>query len=107
MATNIEPAVTGDEGDTRLLRLDGIADLDAATAVEAHVWNDATASVTLAGSVTDATARTVTIELGDSGGWLPTAGPDIYDFEVQVTFGSDIWTWPNNRPATIRVRAAE
>jgi len=107
VTTTIQTAVTGDVGDTRLIRLDGIADLVSASAVEAHVWNDSTAVVTLDATVTDTAARTVTVELGIAGGWLPAAAPGIYNFEVQVAFGANVLTWPNSQPATLRVRPAE
>ena len=106
MTTTIQPAVAGDVGDTRLCRLDGVADLVSATAVEAHVWNDSAQVVTLAASVTDTAARTVTVELGGSGGWLEAASPGIYNFEIEVTFGNNVLTWPNANPATLRVRTA-
>lgn len=106
MATTIQSAVTGDVGDSRLLRLDGIADLVSATSVEAHVWNDSNTVVTLDSTIADAAARTVTVQLGASDGWLASAPPGIYNFEVEVTFGNDVLTWPNSNPATIRVRTA-
>lgn len=106
MTVTIQTAVTGDVGDTRLLRLDGVTDLVSATAIEAHVWNDATDSVTLATAITDATERTVTVALGAAGGWLPTAPVGIYNLEVQVTFGTTVLTWPAREPATIQVRPA-
>lgn len=107
MATQIQTAVTGDVNDSRLCRLDGVDDLLSASAIEAHVWNDENAVVTLTTTVTDATARTVTVELGGPTGWLATAPVGIYNFEIQVTFGASVLTWPNKQPATMRVRDAE
>jgi len=103
--TALKPAVTGDIGDSRVLTLNGVNTLASATAVVAHVWTDTRASVDLDGSVTDAANSEVTIELGGVGGWLPTATPDLYWFEVEVTFGSTATlTWPQDTPDTLLVR---
>jgi hypothetical protein len=102
-------AVAGDVGDLRQLRLDGIGDLTAATAVEAHVWrtNDETSFATLTATVTDAPNRIVTVNLGGAGGWLPLARVGTYLFEVQVSFGSTVKTWPQGRADTIEVRGSK
>jgi hypothetical protein len=101
-------AVAGDTGDTRTIRLDGIADLTGVTAIEAYVWKEGDKSTrsTLTCSVADATARTVTVNLGAGGGWLPTARPGSYFFEIEATFGTVIRTWPEGTPDTILVRAS-
>ena len=102
--TELKPAVTGDIGDTRVLTLNGIDSLSSATAVKAHVWNLTAATTELDAAVTDATTNQVTVQLGGTGGWLPTATPDTYLFEVQVTFGTTVLTWPQSTPATLVVR---
>lgn len=99
------PAVSGDVGDTRLVVLDGIDDLTTVSSIEAHVWRNAVAPVTLTTTVTDAVARSVTVQLGGAGGWLPTAAPGTYHIEIEVTIGSTVLTWPNGAPDQIEVRA--
>ncbi len=104
--TRLQGAVASDRGDTRVLTLDGISSLSDVTAVEAHVWGSATAPIILAATVLSAVDRTVTVQLGAAGGWLSTAAPGTYSFEVQCTFtGGIILTWPNGDPDTITVRA--
>lgn len=103
---NLAPAVSGDVGDTRTVALNGVEDLDDATSVEAHVWRYGVTEVTtLAASVTDATARTITVQLGGAEGWLATAAPGRWFVEYEVTFGATVITWPSQRPDVLQVRA--
>jgi hypothetical protein len=103
--TQLRSAVAGDVGDTRLITLDGIDDLSTASSVEAHVWLPSGTKQTLTAAVTDPIERTVTVQLGLSGGWLPTATPGTWNFELEVTFPSAVLTWPNGKPDRIVVRA--
>lgn len=102
---NLEPAVAGDIDDVRTLRMDGIDNLDDVTAIEAHVWKSRGAATTLAAEILDATARTVSVSLGDDEGWLATATPDAYLLEIEVEIGDATLTWPNGSPAVLWVRS--
>ena len=103
--TKLKTAVSGDVGDYRLVTLNGIDDLDAITALEAHVWNTDVAPVTLTATVDDSTARRIRVELGGSSGWLATAARGRYHIEYELTFGSTVLTWPGGDPDQIDVRA--
>lgn len=93
----LTPAVSGDLGDTRTVRLDGLTDLENVTAIEAHVWRTSTAGVVLAAAVVDATERTVRINLGEASGWLATAEPGTWFIEVEATFNDgSVLTFPSN-----------
>jgi hypothetical protein len=97
--------VQGDVGDTIVVTLNGVADLAAVTAVEAHVWRGATVA-TLTAAVTDADELEVTVELGDDEGWLATAAAGAWRFETQATFADgSILTWPSSGTDHIKVRA--
>jgi hypothetical protein len=103
--TQLVAAVSGDLGDTRIVRLNGVADLTAVTSIQANVTNGNGTTV-LAAVVTDATARTVTVQLGTVGQWLDTAAPGDYEFEIQAVIGGKTLTWPSSRqPDSITVRA--
>lgn len=107
---DLRPAVQGDIGDTRLVRLDGITNLNAATTVVAHIYTGsrsvATHVATLTAEVDDPADCTITINLGAADGWLATAAPGRYLIEYQVTFASgDIITWPAAAGDRIQVRA--
>lgn len=103
--TTLKTAVTGDVGDYRLVTLAGVDNLDAVTAIEAHVWKSDTAPTTLAASVDDSAERRIRVELGSAGGWLATATPGSWKIEYQLTFGSTVLTWPADGPDRILVRA--
>lgn len=98
--------VAGDIGDKLTVDLGGIATLSAATVVEAHVWRSGTAPVVLTGTVTDAEACTIEIDLGGVGEWLPGTEPGRWSIEFEVTFldGSKL-TWPQMGPDTVIVRS--
>jgi hypothetical protein len=108
--TALQPAVLGDVGDTRIVRLDGIEDLSGVTALEAHVWvgtRRVATQETLTATVLDPTERTITVNLGTDlvTGWLPNvATRGEWNVEYQATFGSTVLTWPNGKPDTIDVR---
>ena len=107
MTTNPRPCVAGDIGDTRNVTLGGVQTLVGATAV-AHVryLADPTVIADLAATITSTTDRTVTVNLGTSGGWLPSrpASGD-WDIEVEVTFGDgSVLTFPDGDPDTLTVR---
>jgi hypothetical protein len=91
--TTILSAHQGDIGDTRLLHVTGIINLDAVSDVVGHVYRKRTVAV-LAASVTDVEACTVTLHLGDEDGWLATADLGDWFVELQLTFldGSEL-TW--------------
>lgn len=104
--TALKPAVSGDVGDTRVITLNGIDDLDEVTAIEAHVWRRGETPTTLTTTVTDSATAEVTVQLGAADGWLSDAEPGGYFFEIQATFGSSlVLTWPQGSPDTIRVRS--
>lgn len=97
--------VAGDISDTLTVTINGIADLTEVTAVEAHVWTDTISAVTLTAAVADATARTVTVQLGT---WLQNTavGGLRYNLEYELTFtGGTQRTWPENGTDFILVRA--
>lgn len=94
--------VAGDVDDTIDAVLNGVTDLTAATAVEGHVWHGRETPVTLTGSVVSASERRVRINLGS---WLALASARSYSFEIQVSFGTTVITWPEDKPDEIRVRS--
>ena len=96
----------GDLKDTVSVTLSGVEDLTTVTAVEAHVWANGVAPVTLTAAVASASLRTVTVQLGGVGGWLPTAVARSYLFETQVTFADgSVITWPSKGADQLTVRA--
>lgn len=97
--------VAGDVGDTITVTLGGIANLDAVTAVESHVWKQGAEPVTLTASVVDAASCTIEVELGDADGWLAETDSGRWSAEHQLTFadGSTL-TWPQMGTDTIAVR---
>lgn len=105
MTTATWSRVQGDVNDTLTAKLDGVANLSGVTAIQAHVWRTGVSPVTLTASVLNATDRTVTINLGASGGWLATATPAVWYLELQVTSGTTVQTWPADNPAILRIRA--
>lgn len=97
--------VQGDVDDSIVVTLNGIADLSAVDTLEAHVWRGDTRE-TLDAEIADSAARTVLVHLGDETGWLATAEPGYWRFEVQATFGiGTVLTWPADEPDRIYVRA--
>jgi len=81
-----------DVGDTIVLNLLGVDSLITAVAVVGHVSFNGGTVTNLAGAVTDAVEREVTLQLTP---WLATAVVGRHDLDTQVTFGdgSSI-TWP-------------
>lgn len=98
--------VQGDIGDTIVITLDGVADLDGVTQVRGHVWRpNGTDKEILSADVTDPTTRTVTVQLGDATGWLSDAAPTVWLFELETVWASgETLTWPEAAPAQINVR---
>lgn len=97
----LQPAKAGDVGDTRVVRLDGIANLSTVASIVAFVRRNRT-KATLTATVLDADARTITVNLGS---WL-AAGPERgeWDIEYQVTMANgNVITWPNEDYDTIKV----
>ena len=96
--TTLKPCHAGDVGDTRVLTLSGVADLNSVASIESHVTNGVDTTATLTTTVTDGDANEVTVALGESGGWLPL-GPTLGQWrgQVEVVFndGAEL-TWPNN-----------
>ena len=103
--TQWQGAVTGDVGDIRTIRLDGVDDLTAATAFETRVWKGDQSAV-LTTTLVSAVERTVTVNLGGTTGWLKTAELGTWFVKVFVSFGaSQQLSWPNGPQAdTIEVR---
>lgn len=98
--------VQGDVDDQLTVVLEGVADLNSAVSVEAHVWRDGVAPIVLAAAITDPVARVVVVDLGGAAGWLSTARPGVWFVDLEVTFGAGAQlTWPAGVPATIAVRA--
>lgn len=102
--------VVGDTNDTVTVTCGGVADLNGATSVEAHVWRTTSpaSSATLTASVLSAADRTVLVELGS---WITTAAPIVWRLEVQVT---GTWadgktgprTFPSEGGLPLTIRAA-
>lgn len=87
--------VTGDLDDTIPVYLDGIADLDNATGVNARVWTSGADSTILTAEVTDSDARLVTVALGSDDGWLAHAQPGKWKMRTRVTFADGSRrSWP-------------
>ncbi len=105
--TCLQPAKAGDSGDTRIVRLDGIADLSTVASVAAFV-KQKRLKATLTASVLDVTDRTITVHLGVApSGWLaarPAKGEWEIEYQVTMTNG-DIITWPNQGHDSIHVYA--
>lgn len=103
--------VGGDINDTLTVDLAGVANLDAAASIAAHVKNGATVATLAAARVP--TTDNVVVQLGDAAGWLATAayptgstGTVAWSMEIEVTFGSGaVLTWPEDGTAAINVRA--
>ncbi len=103
--TCLQPAKAGDSGDTRIVRLDGIADLSTVSSIAVYV-KQKRAKATLTATVLDSAARTITVNLGVAPtDWLP-AGPArggwSIEYEVTMTNGNII-TWPNSGYDSIQV----
>lgn len=104
--SNLKACTQGDIGDTRLVRVDGIADLAAVTTARALVSRQEDVAA-LEAEVDDPEERTVSILLGGTDGWLATR-PAVGSWKVQLelTFASgDVLTWPNNEPLFLPVQA--
>lgn len=98
--------VQGDINDTITGVLNGVQDLAAATAVEAHVWRrDSLTTETLAAAITDPVARTVVVQLGGAAGWLSDAAVANWLVDVEVLFADGTTlSWPAGPPGVIAVR---
>jgi hypothetical protein len=112
MARNLENPMTtwnrtaGDVKDTIVVTLDGVATLTGVSTVVPKVTRNGALIATLSAAVTDVDDRTVTIQLGDTGGWLPTATPNVYELEYEVTYvNGAVLTWPSGRKDRIVVWA--
>ncbi len=103
--TGLPPAVAGNVGDYRVIRLSGVDSLSAATAFSADVWLEGLPKTTLSVVLVSAVKRTVRVELGGVGGWLATAIPGDYLLEIDVSFGPVTkLTWPARAPMVLGVR---
>lgn len=105
IANILRPAVVGDTGDRRTLKLTGATDLATATDQKAWVWRTGIARVEIPVTIVSATESTVEVDLGP---WLSSAATAAdWWFEVEVYDGSNKpVTWPGARqPATLPVRA--
>jgi hypothetical protein len=83
----------GDGGPDIVVRLDGVEDLDAVTAVEGRVSLRGGAAVILPGTVTDPELRYVQLDVA---GWLPDAdeGPWHLKTVAEFTGEADPVSWP-------------
>lgn len=88
--------VQGDIDDTIDPIIDGIQDLTAVTAVEAHVWRRGVDPEVLTAAVADASARSLLVQLGDANGWLSDAAPGVWNVEYELVLGvgTPAITWP-------------
>lgn len=100
VAPPIWGVVEGDIGDYIVAKLSGVTDLTSVTIVKGFVSADGFTTTELSGSVVDAVARHVRINMGNASGWLATL--DIGDIEevefelqIELTFadGTEL-TWP-------------
>jgi hypothetical protein len=106
VSIKLQPAVQGDVGDRRIVRLDGVANLDGVDTIRAHAWRRNVADVELGVTVVDSAARTVEVDLGGADGWLATVTEAaVWFIEVEATFvDGSVLTWPADAPMTIAVR---
>lgn len=103
--TGLPPAVAGNTGDYRIIRLSGVDSLSAATAFSADVWLEGQPETQLNVVLVSALKRTVRVEFGGVGGWLATAAPGDYFLEIDVEFGPTVTlTWPARAPMILGVR---
>lgn len=99
MTTTLKTVTTGDVDVVKVLQLNGVDDLAAVDSVEAHVWYRRDDVTTLAATVSDTANRYVSVQLGSTGGWLPTLvipgrGERKYNLDVEVTFtDGSVLTW--------------
>lgn len=104
--TIIAPAVAGDIGVRRQVRLNGVDDINGNTGVVTHIWLFGEPAATLTSTVIDAAGRIIEFQLGeDSGGWLASATPGMYLLEYVVSFVGREMTWPEGDPDTIFIRS--
>lgn len=97
--------VQGDVNDVVIVTCSGVANLNAVTAAEAHVWQRGKTASTLAASVTNAATLQVTVQLGGATGWLATAKAGEWFLETQLTYADgSVLTWPEGAPDVIEVR---
>jgi hypothetical protein len=103
-------AVPGDVNDLRVFRLDGVENLDAVQTVTgrviAHPVEEGEVVAVLTATVVDPEARTVEVNLGGVGGWLPTAEEGEYALQFRLVFndGTTTLTWPATAPFRLTVR---
>lgn len=93
----LEPAVQGDVGDRRLIRIKGITNLNAFQSGRGNFEHPAVDTpVSLTVTVADAAKNTMWLELGGAGGWLSNAQLGRWYGEIELTFidGSKL-TWPS------------
>lgn len=102
----LAPCIQGDIDDTRVVRVDGIDSIPAGTTVRALVHRDPTTAVLVA-TVIDGTERTVRIDLGAAGGWLPSRpAVGVWKVQLEFTFPSGgVLTWPTDSDAYLAVVA--
>lgn len=98
---NVPPSielVAGDVNDERILIVPDFADLTWVSSVIGELITPSTGSITnLTASVADAAAKTVRVNFGAGGGWLPTAPPGEYRLRLQLTGGGQVLTVPSQR----------
>jgi hypothetical protein len=100
-------AVAGDIGQTRLRVLDDLIDVSSSEVeIVAHIWRGVIEPAELECDLTDTATGTITIDFGDSYGWLANdADAGVWLLEYEVTFGDgDMYTLPAIWPDEIRIR---
>jgi hypothetical protein len=107
-AVQLKGCVAGDINDYRIVTVGGVEDLTTISSIEAHVWNSTT-DATLAATVIDPVARTVRVEHGDTGGWLPSLPrPGKWWIEVEGTWGDGtVLTFPTPGDPVAKVVGSE
>jgi hypothetical protein len=109
MTTEYAERVAGDIGQYLDIQSGGIANLNGVTGVTGHAWRRNT-HVALTASVIDADTGIVRIQLGGTGGWLPTVQvdstrKDVWQLEYQTEWGDgSTLTFPTGRPLRLGVR---
>jgi hypothetical protein len=95
VTVTLAPCIQGDKGETRVLTMGGVSNLDAATSARCLLAKGSTVAE-LDCTIDDAES-TATIDLGSAvDDWLPD-GPEVgtWEGQIEVTFADgSILTWP-------------
>lgn len=108
--TNVPPSidlVAGDVNDQRILIVPDFADLAWVSSVVGELITPSTGAITnLTAAVADAAAKTVTVNFGGSGGWLPSAAAGEYRLRLQLTGGTQVLTVPSTQSQYVVVNVS-